>query len=263
MKLSRILRSLGIVCFLIVALILVGVDLDRAQVQTKVMGKQDKPPKKPKPPAGNCDGDGICESGEYDYSKSHEAQPCEDCRETYSNLVINQNGAPQIIGANSNIGKVFQFKGIDGQIQDTWATPELPGDLYPEMGDIDGDGFKELLVVAQQSHKEGKGKKAKYYYDQKIYVFKEPGNLIYESPASFGYSSHDIWLGDVIVADVDSCGRDELIINKAWQVEIYKNVEAAGNTPNFVLKWFFEADLNTYWVIYGLCVGDVDNDFEN
>jgi hypothetical protein len=245
----------GSVYFSILAFSVLGVGFILAQSRTQ--GK------------GTCNNNDICESGEYNYSASHENQACLDCRaKLYFPLVIDRS-RPQIVGANSTIGKVFQFKwtdtnadGIPDAYRDTWAGLQIAdAKILPEMGDIDGDGIKEILALAEYSTKVGTGKKAATYYDYKFFFYRQnnaTGHPDFESPARFGYSGKKIYLGGFVAGDVDNDGIDEVILNKVWQVEIYKF-----NGYDFELKWIYEADYNAEiplkWA-YGVSVGNADND---
>jgi hypothetical protein len=218
------------------------------------------------PHASGCNKDLICEPGEYRYSSSPDAQPCSDCLpKSYASLDISENQL-QIIGANSNLGRVFQFKWADSdgdsvadRYLDTWGNSAISAPtLYPEIGDIDGDGHKEIIVVAEYSHTVGKGKNATTYYDYRVFVYKNGGQLWFESPAAFGSSVHRVMFGEVSTGDVDSDGIDELILLKIWTVDIYKYNTAA---RDFELKWTYSAGPGQAFAwAYGVSVGNADND---
>jgi len=247
MKKFRNLKLLGLAGILFIAFIFAGINIIQAQVKTQ----GGKPPK---PPKTNCNNNGICELGEYEYKLPHESQNCSDCLpKIYSPLVIDDG--LQIVGANYEIGKIFQFKFDEVKYVDTWACAKIEDIdfLHPEIGDIDGDGSKEIMAIATYKHKLGKGKKAPTYYDQKVFIFRNGyyGSLT-EASSNIGYSDQYLW--QTLLADVDSDGADELILHKFWQTEIYK-----WDGSDFVQKWIKYYD--------GLCfrvaVGDADNDTKN
>lgn len=220
--------------------------------QIGIQGKG-KPPKNPKT---NCNNNSICESGEYNYNLTHEEQNCNDCLpKTYNLLSIDHGLTEQIVGANFNIGKIFQFKLEGVNYVDTWASAKIEDIhfLHPDIGDIEGDGFKEILAIATYKYKVGKGKKAQNYYDQKVFIFRDGygGSLIEES-SHIGYSDQYLW--QTLLADVDSDGADELILHKWWQTEIYK---WEGN--DFVLKWSESYDV----LCFRVAVGNADDDNAN
>jgi FG-GAP-like repeat len=239
--------------FLLVSGGLILLSLQLIPAQVKMKGK---------PVPSQCDADRTCESDEYNYSKSPEAQPCSDCRpKSYPSLAIAQEQL-QIIGANSTIGKayLFQWSDTNNCFQDTWASPNIAATtLYPDMGDVDGDGQKELVVVAEHSYKVGKGKNAKTYYDYEIYFYNDDGQLDFQSPAKFGYSTLNIQFGEVSTGDVDTDGKDELILVKIWSVEIYKY---DATTNDFELKWVYQAGVDGSQA-YGASVGNADIDAMN
>lgn len=247
MKNSRTLSVLGSAGTIIFILALVAFSLGYVQISTKG-----------NPAKVSCNNNGICENGEYNYNQTPETQNCPDCLpKAYPALSINQGSLLQIIGANSNLGQIFHLKSEGSSYRDKWASNKLAGYLRPEMGDVDGCGNKEIVTVAEYTYKAGSGKKATNYYDYKIFFFKD-GNLNYapdfESPAKFGYSPHRLYLGGVTVADVDNCGvQDEIILNKIWQVEIYKY-----NGSDFELTWSY--DIQPPGWVYGVSVGNADND---
>lgn len=247
MKKFRNLKLLGLVGVIVLVLVFVGINFVQAQVKAKG-----------KPPKITCNNNDICESGEYKYKLPHESQNCSDCLpKIYSQLAIDHGLQIQIAGANYKIGKIFQFKFDGTNYVDTWACAKIEDIdfLHPEIGDIDGDGLKEIMAIATYKHKLGKGKKAPTYYDQKVFIFRDghDGRLT-EASSNIGYSDHYLW--QTLLADVDSDGADELILHKWWQTEIYK---WDSDSSDFVLKWIEPYDV----LCFRVAVGDADNDGEN
>jgi len=243
-------NNLLLVVFLALAIVFIGLSILYSGIDPQGKGKP------PKPPKTNCNNNGICESGEYEYKFSHESQNCSDCLpEEYNPLTIDHGLTNQIAGANYKIGKIFQFRFDGANYIDTWACAKIEGIdfLHPDIGDIDGDGLKEIIAIATYKYKLGKGKKAPIYYDQKVFIFRDgyDGNLI-EDSSNIGYSNHYLW--QPLLADVDSDGADELILHKWWQTEIYD-----WDGSDFVQKW-----IETYNVLcFRVAVGDADDDGGN
>jgi|GEM_PF-2980903 len=256
MKKFHNLKLFGLAGVIVLALVFIGINVVQAQVKTK-----GKPPGKGKPTKITCNNNLICESGEYKYELPHESQNCSDCLpKIYESLAIDPG--LQIAGANFEIGKIFQFNfvnfdGANYNYVDTWACDKIEDIdfLHPEIGDIDGDGYKEIMAIATYKYKLGKGKKAPTYYDQKVFIFRDgdDGSLT-ETSSNIGYSDNYLW--QTLLADIDSDGDDELILHKFWQTEIYK---WDSDSKDFVLKW-----IEHYKVLcFRVEVGDADNDKKN
>ena len=166
MKNFRKFKFFGLGCILAVALVLIGFHVLQAQMKTQ--GKPDKPPgQDKKDPQINCINNDVCEHGEYVNTLTHELQPCPDCQpKSYGSLVIAQDPGVQILSYWPENHKLFQFKFEDGEYKDTWTSVSSddvsnPGG-NPYMGDPDGDGDKEIVVIKNYLINEestGKGKK--------------------------------------------------------------------------------------------------------
>jgi len=202
-----------------------------------------------------CNYNGMCEDGEYEYSLAHESQPCSDCQlRNYGPLMMVPSPGLQIVGSNSDIGKVFQFKFENGKYVDTWASKKIEEEgtvimPRPDIGDVDQDGEKEIVTVVLYKYLPYSG------WDQKILMYKNgsDGTPYYESE-HFGYSG-DTYVNYAILADVNNDGMDELIFSKRSWVEIYK-----WNGVAFEKKWT-SPEYN--YLVFRVDVGDADNDGKN
>jgi len=269
MRKFRILKLFVLVAILAAALVFVGMNFVQAQSQAK--GKPDQPPDKGgKPPKVECDNDGVCESGEYDSRSSPENQPCADCLpKIYPPLEIDQTGV-QIACAGLSFyyssGKVYQFKYMNSEYQDTWASDKI-GVSWKNVsiGDVDNDGDKEITALVnyflrEETSGKGKNKVTTRYYDQRIFIF-ESGDGATTSKASSYFGESTETVTDTIIADVDNDGVNEFILLKgkhfgSKHVEIYE-----WDGSDFVLDWPVFADYE--YNIFTLDVGDADNDTKN
>jgi len=195
----------------------------------------------------------MCERGEYDYDREHENQPCTDCRlKDYPPLQLVQSPGLQIVGSNTDIRKIFQFKFENGKYTDTWASKKIGEKeiISPraDIGDIDKDGEKEIVAVVTYKYS------PEVAWDQKILIYKNgsDGTPDYES-GHFGYSYR--YVNYELLADVNNDGMDELILVKKTCVEIHK-----WNGSTFENKWI-GAQYHSY--IMRTDFGDADNDAEN
>lgn len=201
-----------------------------------------------------CNYNGMCEDGEYDYDRAHESQPCSDCElKNYGPLLIVSSPGLQIVGSNSDIGKIFQFKFENGKYTDTWASQKIEEEgtinlPQADIGDLDNDGEKEIVAVVCYKYLPYSG------WDQKILIYKNGsmGTPYYESE-HFGYSP-GTYVHHAILADVNNDEMDELIFSKRFWVEIYK-----WDGVSFDEKWTSPEGPH----IHGVDVGDADNDGEN
>lgn len=265
MKKLRTLKIYALVSIFVIALIITAFNLVQAQVKVT----KGPPPDKGKQPKLTCDNDGICEYDEYDSTKSPENQPCQDCLpKTYPPLVINQINK-QIVCTGSSFyyssGKVFQYKYVDSEYMDTWASDSVGvSGRVTSIGDVDTDGLKEITTVVnylirEESSGKGKNKVVTRYYDQKIFIFEtgDSGIPCWESQY-LGESTSMV--RDTIIADVDNDHENELVILKGKNIEIFK-IEEWGDSYSFTPEHvgiFPEYD----HIIFTIDVGDADNDGE-
>ena len=264
MKKFQILKLFVLVGILATALVFVGMNFVQAQSQAK--GKPDKPPGKPEPdepPKVTCNNNGVCEYGEYDSKSDPEDQPCSDCLpKIYPPLEIDQTGV-QIACAGSSFlyssGKVYQFKYLNGEYKDTWASDDIG--IYGRVvsiGDADNDGEKEIIAIVSDKVR---GRK----YDQRIFMYKtgSDGSPSWISPY-FGNPSTEK-IRDCVIGDVDGDGENEVTLIKGQHIEIYRiNYNQGDVFFSFSHVWTSpEHESRILHNVYGLDVGDADNDGKN
>ena len=203
------------------------------QAQVKVQGPT---------PKISCNNNGNCENGEYDGSVTSLNQLCPDCRpKTYPPLIIDENSRQLVTRYSyspSIVPQIYQYKYLNGQYKDAWAS-SLANFPYGAacIGDVDGDGFKEIVGFVESVRKvtAGSGKNAATtsYYDYKIIVFGSPGvdSLPYYESPFLGETTYR-FLRDCLIADVDNDGKPELAFIRGSKVDIYQWMGMG-----FVWKW--------------------------
>ncbi len=276
MKKIQILKFslLGFICL---GLIVLGMSMVQAQVKIQV--KPDGPPGlDKKPPEVICDGDLICENGEYANTLPHELQLCPDCLpKPYGPLDITQDPGVQIFGKWTENGKLFQFKYNEefGVYEDTWSSVLLADYInereffYYNIGDPDGDGDKDIVIlknylVSEEKIGKGRDKAVIRYYEQEVSIYESgsDGNPTYGTPrfgSSEGYSG-------VYMADANNNGfKDELILNKGCNDDSY--IHNGGYIQIFRMnedKEFVKLWTSDSYDSAGLQpVGDADGDGDN
>lgn len=252
MKKFQDFNIFGLVAILI-ALIFIGINFNQCQSNVKPKYNEEDNEEQP---SVTCNYNGMCEAGEYDYSREHEWQPCPDCQlKSYMPLQLVPDLGLQIVGSNNDIGKVFQFKFENWQYVDAWASKKIEKTeedqvlfLDPDIGDVDQDGEKEIVLIVTNYYSTGQ----EWKYDQKILMYKNgsDGTPSYESER-FGNSV----VNYAILADINNDGKDELILDRYYWVEIYE-----WNESSFEKRWT-SPEYNYF--IYRIDVGDADNDGEN
>lgn len=257
----KLLILVGVVSL---ALVLTGFSFIQAQMQTK--GKPPDKPDKGKPPT--CDNNGICESNEYNHDYEPENQPCADCiPKNYSPLIIDQTLAQLVSDGSWPTGKkVFQFKCVGGEYEDTWTSVEIDTTwVRVGIGDVDNNGLMEIVAVGRyylRTETVGKGKnRVTYrYYDHKIFIYDSgsPGVPSWESP----FLGETIFgVKDVIIGDADNDGDNELLLlqevyRDQTKVDIYE-----WNGSGF--EWTTNSPIFDYGCYLSFDLGDADNDGKN
>lgn len=249
---------------IMVALVFMGISIIEAQVKT-----QGPPPGKGKPPKINCDNNGTCENGEYDYGTDWESQPCNDCKpKLYADLSIDHSGL-QIVTKFEK--QVFLYKhgsanayGIE--YFDSWSSNEQDVYTHPRptsIGDVDSDGKKEIVsivnyIVRQEKTGKGRNKTTITYWRHEILIYEDGSD---GSPASVIQIPGDESPGqvkDAIIANIDLDPRNELVLLKGKHIEIYE-ISTGGNgyilNPNHI-EIFPEYE----YITFTIDAGDTDND---
>jgi hypothetical protein len=268
MKNIKRAKLLSLVCILAAALIFLGISIVQAQVN--IQGKPDTPPGKDKPPKNGCNNNGICEHDEYDSSLPFDSQTCSDCNLDLASPLIIDSLNLQIAAAASMPNRVFQFKYIAtlDKYQETWASGIIEGSIYRSVsqGDIDNDGFQEIVAVesyVSRRETSGKGNKkvTTIYYNPRILIYENgcPGlGELSWFPIYLGESTGRVY--DTIIADVDNDGSpvnpdNELVILRGEHIEIY-DLSEDGFNPVMMGE-----DYPSH--IFTIDVGDADNDGDN
>jgi hypothetical protein len=244
MKQFKSSKVLLLSCILLMTFAFFGFNLIQAQMRLTA-----KPPGVGKPPAITCIDDGMCTSDEYDANVSHESQPCPN----YLPLNIYPDPLVQIIGGNGDIDKAFLFQFDGGRIKDTWASNKIDGGfgpIYQDIGDVDGDGEKEIIVVINGSFK----LKKYVFYSRRIIMYENgsDGDPSYDS-GSFG--SFDEYIKYIAIGDVNNDGIDELVLDDRRVIEVY-----SWNGSAFELSW---SSPQYDFYAFRVDIGDADNDGEN
>ena len=244
---------------IMVALVFMGMSIIEAQVRT-----QGPPPGKGKPPKINCDNNGICEDGEYDYGTDWESQPCDDCKpKSYDPLFIDHAGL-QIITKFEK--RVFLYKHNGSEYFDSWSSNEQGVYTHPRptsIGDVDSDGDKEIVsivnyIVRQEKTGKGRNKTTITYWRHEIFIYEddsegEPAGVIQipgeESPGQ---------VKDATIADIDRDFEYELVLLKGKHIEIYEILPKGDgysiNPEKTVIFPEYE------YSIFTIDAGDTDND---
>jgi hypothetical protein len=270
----------GIGFFGIFALVLIfsGFLFLQGQVQTK-----GKPPGVGKPPQTTCDNNGNCEYEELDTKTSLEDQPCPDCRpETYGPLLIEQNSSQIASRGRSNFdpresgpGKVYLYKytgnADTGGYEVVWDSVEINNTGHNVcIGDVDNDGFKEIAALNLIETVTGKGKNKETFYSHELLIFeegdlREPTSWLSLEGETVCVPSDGMW-----IADVDNDGQSEIIVLKSGQdaglFEVYQITQTIvdGQKTHSLSRLYADTcEIYSGGGIWGLEVGDADNDSEN
>ncbi|MGB3863784.1 MAG: VCBS repeat-containing protein [Candidatus Aminicenantaceae bacterium] len=263
MNKHTLIKYFGI-AIIVVAFVFVEISLIEAQVRT-----QGPPPGKGKPPKINCDSNGICENGEYDYGTDWESQPCDDCKpKSYENLSIDHTGL-QIVTKFEKQVFLYKHDSFDeyGSIYyNSWTSGEQDVYTHPRptsIGDVDSDGNKEIVsivnyIVRQETSGKGRNKTTITYWRHEIFIYEDdsdgsPAGVIQipgeESPGQ---------VKDAIIANIDLDPRNELVLLKGKHIEIFE-ILPEGNGYSLVAKHtgiFPEYE----YITFTIDAGDTDND---
>jgi hypothetical protein len=257
------IRMLGrSAALLFVGSIIVFASYHFIQAQSKGKGKPSIP----------CNGDGICQTEEYNTRYAPEAQPCPDCLpKVYPPLVVRQTSSQICCEGFMDYagGEVLQYvyegpkacygDNIIGTYRDAWASSKLTsGTRVPAIGDYDNDGEKELISVANTISYPSK---KTTLISSKIVAFETGANGApsWES-LPLGESSEGVHF--ITVGDVDNDGTpqspdNEIVVVRGWttsRVEIYKLV-------NGILQLEYAWDHSNR--ILSVDIGDADGDGKN
>ncbi len=270
MNKHTLIKYIGI-AIIVVAFVFVGISLIEAQVRT-----QGPPPGKGKPPKINCDSDGICENGEYDYGTDWESQPCDDCKpKSYGPLSIDHTGL-QIVTKFEKQVFLYKYDSSDddgSEYFDSWTSDEQDVYTHPRptsIGDVDSDGNKEIVsivnyIVRQETTGKGRNKTTITYWRHEIFIYEDdsdgsPAGVIQipgeESPGQ---------VKDAIIANIDLDPRNELVLLKGKHIEIYEISEIEiSEGKDYSLNPEHIGIFPEYeYLIFTIDAGDADSDGYN
>jgi len=110
---------------------------------------------------------------------------------------IDGDGIPEVVTYQINGDTILIINGQDGSSEILIASPTVfDGGMAPAIGDIDEDGFGEILVVGR---------------DRFIYCYEHTGELKYATSDTVGFSLGSRWSA-ISLADVNYDGDVEIII---------------------------------------------------
>jgi len=197
--------------------------------------------KKPK-----CNYNGICEK--------NESSSCPDCQQQPSApLQLDHDGLQIVSGSGMDDRKVYHIKWIEGEYDNTWRSNENDHITRASgIGDVDNDGYKEIITAVNYKKSTGPPKKRISY--QKIFVYEDG------SEGDPNYASHDLGhslngVRDLIIADADNDDLNEIVLVKNKHIEIYE-----WNGSGFIHLWS-GPEYDSF--IWSVDVGDADNDGTN
>jgi len=130
------------------------------------------------------------------------------------------DGTPEVFGRRVNVANgLFVFDGATGNLEQTITSPAT--DVFldsPTLGDIDSDGFGELVIVAE-------GVNA----NRRLYCYEHTGTLKWISNTAVGYSANDDrWAPSMI--DFDGDGNPEVYCgNQIYNGQTGVRIASAGN----------------------------------
>lgn len=126
---------------------------------------------------------------------------------------IDADGIPEVIAYQTTLDTISILDGQTGEREVMIISPvTLAGGMGPAIGDIDLDGFGEIILVGN---------------DRKIYCYEHDGNLKYVSTDTVGYDHGYRW-SVVNLADVDHNGEVEIIIGNQVYESLTGNLLASG-----------------------------------
>ena len=209
MNKTQKLKLIGFVCILSFALVFIGLNLLQAEEQGK-----SKPPDKGKP-------------------------------EPPSPLVLN---SADIVTAESNAVRVWDYS-IDAYAagNPVWST-KTPGHFSVGVGDVDGDGLREI-VVPEIKGTPRRGKKGPDNFKFFLNIYKEGGSGIWHSTEDYAYLTNDVRHAQVIVADVDGIPGDEVVLLTYENLAIFKYAEGGSGDELFTMTQKTVEDFNVYHFI--------------
>jgi hypothetical protein len=141
----------------------------------------------------------------------------------------------------------YQFTVFDWQTQQVkWQTDRMSGPMIgPELGDLDGDGRNEIVVVARSSDSNG----------ARILIFDALSHNLRANYGPILQNTSSIY--DLKLRDVNGDGRQEILIagySNNGGIEIY----SMDTSNNFSLRW--TVGPNSFYSVNSVEAADVDRD---
>ena len=161
-------------------------------------------------------------------------------------IIVNSGGAPPKISVFNNDGSVLWERNFGSEIEGVSG-----GNLHiPLVGDIDGDGYDEIIVSTFMPEGENWGDSN----NSEIYAFKSNGDLLWEKK----YIDRDFKPG-LLMADLDHDGKKEIIIkgNSNYPSPEMIILNSSGET---ISKWNLEEISWGASIMGSPAVGNFDDD---
>jgi len=213
-------------CFVLIlgfTLVIIGIHVGQAQVETK--GKPDKPPKPPEPSPSLM-------------------------LEKINIITTEPDGGGRL--------RVWGNKGeFSYEYENIWTVESVHHGSVA-IGNVDADNFSEIVLPGYCQKTEGKGKSRKTYYEIYLNVYKEGISGVWQSTHGTDFvvrEDKNFWFSEITIADIGGIQGNEIILITRHNLAVFKY-----NGSEFELIAHDNFDDRK---LHSITVGDVDNDSEN